>query len=107
MPIARREVLEPVGSQALGRPPDMDSNPDPSIMTESLRESPWLRNLSVDKRAGPRMGFARDFRPDWSRCDDSEGISGATFGQPRIPSAGWLSRGADQGWARAMSHWPR
>src|SRR5262249_18934983 len=107
MPIAHREVLEPVGSQASGRQPDMDSNPDPPIMTESLRESPWLRNLSVDKLAGPRMGFGRDFGPDWSRRDDSEEIFGTAFGQQRVRSARWPSRGADGSWPRAVSHWPR
>src|ERR1700751_5630717 len=84
MPTGRREVPEPPAAQALARQPGKASTPDPHITTKSLRESPSVRNLSLDKLAGLRRGCQK-FGPGWSRRDDSEGIfsrrSGAT---PRL-----------------------
>src|ERR1700746_1639190 len=86
MPTGRREVPEPPAAQALARQSGKASTPDPHITTKSLRESPSVRNLSLDKLAGLRRGCQK-FGPGWSRRNDSEGIflrRGGAAPRPRL-----------------------
>jgi hypothetical protein len=96
MPTGRREVPEPPAAQALARQPGKASTPDPHITTKSLRESPSVRNLSLDKLAVCE-GVARSLVQAGHGVMTAKGFFRAGVGLPRASASfPWLSRASGE-----------